>query len=341
MILIDALYLVSDGGLVLLKYFLQELEKKKGDFILLIDKRHKGLVNHERFKYTKMSSSEVNRAFFYRENRAKISAVFCLANVPPPIKITVPVHIYFHNYLIVDTTDSNLNLRQKSILWAKRKYIQLKNRKSYNWHVQTLLIKQRLNKKLKVSTDSISLTPFFPSIKREKKSQTSPLSNSFIYVAASSPHKNHNNLIQGFLDAAQLSDDKIYLHLTLDKNTVDSFLFCKKEVPPNLEIIPLGLLSHSLLIKKYLENEYLIYPSLKESFGLPLIEATQLGLKIIAADLPYTFEVVRPSLIFDPLSIESIRNIVINAIHLVNVEPSKLRIDNKINELIHTIFKDV
>ena len=29
MILIDALYLVSDGGLVLLKYFLQELEKKK------------------------------------------------------------------------------------------------------------------------------------------------------------------------------------------------------------------------------------------------------------------------------------------------------------------------
>ena len=50
------------------------------------------------------------------------------------------------------------------------------------------------------------------------------------------------------------------------------------------------------LQKEYLSSEFLMFPSLTESFGLGLIEAIECGCKVIGADLPYTYEVCEPHL---------------------------------------------
>jgi glycosyltransferase involved in cell wall biosynthesis len=54
----------------------------------------------------------------------------------------------------------------------------------------------------------------------------------------------------------------------------------------------------------------LIYPSLFESFGLPLLEARQAGLPIIAAELDYVRDIVEPVVSFDPESALSIARAV-------------------------------
>jgi glycosyltransferase involved in cell wall biosynthesis len=53
-----------------------------------------------------------------------------------------------------------------------------------------------------------------------------------------------------------------------------------------------------------------IYPSTLESFGLPLIEARQAGLPVLAPELDYVRDVLDPEQTFDPESVVSIARAV-------------------------------
>jgi len=64
----------------------------------------------------------------------------------------------------------------------------------------------------------------------------------------------------------------------------------------------LGLLPHDRLLLLYLECHVMCYPTLTESFGLPLLEALQAGLPVVASDIPVNREVARDAAVyFDPL----------------------------------------
>ena len=95
----------------------------------------------------------------------------------------------------------------------------------------------------------------------------------------------------------------------------------------------LGYVSQDVLIKSYIQSEFVIFPSTSESFGLGLIEGIEFECKIISADLPYTYAVCEPSIVFNPLSIESIEKSFDLAIHN-NVKNSILKTKNSISELI-------
>jgi glycosyltransferase involved in cell wall biosynthesis len=60
----------------------------------------------------------------------------------------------------------------------------------------------------------------------------------------------------------------------------------------------------------YSSVDALIYPSKFESFGLPLIEAEQSGLPILAPELDYVRDVVIPEQTFDSGSATSIARAV-------------------------------
>jgi glycosyltransferase involved in cell wall biosynthesis len=68
----------------------------------------------------------------------------------------------------------------------------------------------------------------------------------------------------------------------------------------------MGFLPHHELIELYSSVRYLIYPSLYESFGIPLLEAKQAGLSIVAAELDYVRDSINPDQSFDPNSAVSI-----------------------------------
>ena len=68
----------------------------------------------------------------------------------------------------------------------------------------------------------------------------------------------------------------------------------------------------------YAEYDVLIFPSLLETWGLPISEAKKFGLPILVADLPYSRETVgsyNRAKFFDPSDVISLSNLVLS-LHL-------------------------
>ena len=65
-------------------------------------------------------------------------------------------------------------------------------------------------------------------------------------------------------------------------------------------------LTPAQLKELYQQSRALVYPSTFESFGLPLIEARQAGIAILAGELDYVRDLVDPEETFDPGSPVSI-----------------------------------
>ena len=100
LILIDALYIHNGGGKVLLDLLINKLIEMNltHNLFFLFDSRYnvrKPIENH--INFLQLESAELSRFKFYQKNKFK--SILCFANVPPPVKIKVPVSIYFHNDL--------------------------------------------------------------------------------------------------------------------------------------------------------------------------------------------------------------------------------------------------
>ena len=130
----------------------------------------------------------------------------------------------------------------------------------------------------------------------------------FFYPAYYHPHKNHFNLINAFGNIDKKIDKSYKLILTIQENNNDLF----KDL--NSNIILFKDLSCQEVFNIYKYVDYLIFPSLSESYGLPLIEAKLNGVKIISSNLDYVYDVCNPFLVFNPFSIEDIYKKIIISI---------------------------
>ena len=73
-----------------------------------------------------------------------------------------------------------------------------------------------------------------------------------------------------------------------------------------MRINNLGILDESDVVGLLRSSKALIFPSLQESFGLPLVEAMLFGKPIIASELDYVRDICAPRETFDPESPRSI-----------------------------------
>ncbi len=335
MILLDALYLHSYGGNSILNLFINHIIKNKltNHFFLLLDSRFKNKSNIE-IKFQSILGGEYNRRKFYLKKIFKFSSVLCLGNVPPPIKLKLPVLIYFHNELILDSSKSNLNFKQKIISKLKFYYIKHKSYKNYKWAVQTKRIEEILIRKLTLNKKNVSLYPIFEEKKIEKQKKEK---NSFLNVSNSLPHKNLNNFLLAFVNFMKNTRINAVLHLTYLKKDLDISL---NEIPKNLKIHWHGKIDKERLDKIYSKIEFFVFPSLKESFGLPLIEAAQKQCTIIASDLPYVHEIIEPSIVFNPNNQESISKALNLAVKSKRIKHSKIKVKSKLSNLVEHLLEE-
>ncbi len=147
-------------------------------------------------------------------------------------------------------------------------------------------------------------------IKKNKKNLNHTLINNiknfsknhilFFYPSSLQPHKNHKILLKAFIKLSLSSKKNIKLILTIDENKLPikyrnySFISC------------IGIQSINTINEIYKIADFLIFPSLNESLGLPLIEASFYKLPIIASNLDYVYEVCKPNITFDPYSEEDL-----------------------------------
>lgn len=117
------------------------------------------------------------------------------------------------------------------------------------------------------------------------------------YPAASYPHKNHA-LIRAFAERGRSGDLVEAITLTTE---------APADHAPQTMLRYLGTLDPVRVKEEYARCDALLFPSLGESYGLPLVEAMSLGLPIVAADLPYARALCGAGAIyFDPHSDESL-----------------------------------
>ncbi len=117
------------------------------------------------------------------------------------------------------------------------------------------------------------------------------------YPAACYPHKNHRLLGEISQPATwPISELVLTIAGNLNPNRTASWISCVDKLEPDA------------VISEYRNADALLFLSLSESFGFPLIEAMWVGLPIVCPDLPYARTLCgEQAIYFDPHNVSSLR----------------------------------
>ncbi len=309
----------NGGGKVLLQALILALPEKT---LLIHDKRMviEGNVNL-RLKYVFPSVfSRFMSELWLKFNTTKHDIVFCFGNLPPSFTLSAKVVVFVQNrYLVDDVSLNAFSIKTKLKMHLERFLFNQNIKKADEYIVQTQTMKRLLEKKLQcdsLRSIPIKVLPFFTFAAKYKKQVNSESamkveSFSFIYVASGEPHKNHKVLIEAW---KLLANDGFYpsLKLTLDKASFAELCSWIEHQAKayHLQVENKGNLTHDQIGLAYKHATALIYPSMLESFGLPLVEARRVGLPVLASELDYVRDLLDPEQVFDPNSPISIARAV-------------------------------
>ncbi len=240
--------------------------------------------------------------------------VLCFGNLPPLLKLEAKVVVFLQNRFLVE----KISLQKFPVvvrlrITLERFWLRWRRGCVDAFIVQTPLMRSRLLQHMGVDA---AVVPFSERPMGYSRSlQVPPVGRvrkyDFIYVATGEPHKNHRKLVEAW---CLLATEGLFpsLCLTIDETkSVELYRWVdNKKNQFSLKIENLGVLTHDKTILLYSEAQALIYPSTLESFGLPLIEARQAGLPVLASELDYVRDVLDPEQAFDPESPLSIARAV-------------------------------
>ncbi|MCE0493781.1 glycosyltransferase [Vibrio salinus] len=311
----------TGGGLVLLKSLLK-CSGSLDDSILILDSRAQKELSfyvgtRDVFWTPCGILGRIKAELFARKRENECTNIFCFHNLPT-FFTKKKVSVFLQNRLLVEQSSlSDFSLRPWVRIALERLILKTLFKKIAQFLVQTESMKstidnwvnsEGLNQKC-----SIKITPFVPEIDENDHADSNlpdSTDSDFIYVADGQPHKNHINLLKAWeILASQGHFPKLLLTLPERDYELKSQIKQLSE-KKGLSIYDIGMVSNKDIIGLYNESKALIFPSTLESFGLPLVEANQCGLPIIASELDYVRDVCEPCQTFDPNSPISIARAV-------------------------------
>lgn len=289
------------------------IEGVKTPVVLHLDKRFHPLPSLPEGSRVKHVTPSLHGRFQVERHLRDITnaedTVLCFGNLPPLFRQRARVFVYLQNiYLLDDSRLRDLPLKVRTRLRLERFWLRrcLRNAEVI---VQTQTMADMVQATLKKSAH---IRPFYALLECAAR-DTSP-EYDFLFVASGEAHKNHLRLFQAWEKLA-LSGLTPKLAITFEpgpSGEVGRALDHARK--SGAQIIYLGSRKKPEMPKLYAKARFLIYPSLFESFGLPLLEAAQAGLPIIASERDYVRDVVVPLETFDPLSSKSIARAVQRAL---------------------------
>ena len=242
-------------------------------------------------------------------------------NLPPLFQSQGSVAVFIQNrYLIDGEADSKFSLPLRTLLRhaAERWWLRNMIRNADIIIVQTPSMHRLVTAMGLVGTRLSLVCPFLaqPLVSSNKQSMVQADAmvqdevTEFLYVASGEPHKNHRQLVKAW---ALLADSGLYPRLDLtigDEATELVRWIVRMTAQYGLAIVNHGRCDLDSVRVLYEAADALIFPSVIESFGLPLLEAAAMGLPILAAEMDYVRDVVSPVETFDPMSASSIARAV-------------------------------
>lgn len=267
----------------------------------------------------KVSPSILQRAsaeWWLSKNVQPQDVVLCFGNLPPLFSLRGYAVVFMQNRYLIDAINLGfLPFKVRLRLIMERWWLSAKMSNTDEFVVQTPTMKKLMDKVTR-GTVPVQMLPFVsaPNGYARSVSPTGRAHKSvfdFIYVASGEPHKNHRRLLEAW---CLLATEGLFPSLCLTVGR-DRFAVLCDEIDAlrqrhGINVTNAGELSHLGALALYAKAGALIFPSTFESFGLPLIEARQAGLPVLASELDYVRDVLDPEQTFDPASSNSIARAV-------------------------------
>lgn len=286
-----------------------------------------------------------NRASVYKEciEAVKPDVLLCFGNFPPPSAYPgIEVYTYFHRVGLIEQFSYGSSTVMRRLKYSALGFY-LKRLLKNTDHVvcQSQTVASSFITHFEYPTDKMLVYSFYDK-KRiadfyRQSGSSEKVKGRFIYVSNDAPHKNHLRLFGAW---RMLCDEGIFPELVL---TVPAGSALEAEIEEletaGAKIINLGVVSYDEVLQQTVRSEFAVYPSLQESLGLGLVESAMLGCKVLAADLPYTYEAIEPSTTFDPLSVESISQAVRSAYENGTVLDTHLKMEDTLVEFVSLLDK--
>lgn len=231
--------------------------------------------------------------------------ILCFGNLPPLlVKATQNTAVFLQNrYLLPPTSLSGLPFRVRMRLLAERIWLRSRCKRA------RLIVQSDTMAEMAFSAlgREAEVAPF---IAKALPTAMTDSTIDYLYVASGEEHKNHAILLSAW---KRLAEDGLtpLLGLTLstkERTHLSAPIKAAQDAGARIEM--LDPRSPDQMPAVYASARAVIYPSLFESFGLPLIEAQAAGLPILAAERDYVRDFVDPVESFDPASARSIARAV-------------------------------
>lgn len=233
--------------------------------------------------------------------------VLCFHGLPPLFRLRGRVVVFLQNRILI--TRNPLSDYPKRV--RARLYIERLMMRHLSGHVNKYIVQtpsMAKDARITLGNDvDIVILPFMGRV--EYESPAKQMKYDFVYVASGDPHKNHKLLLEAWCALAE-EGYKPSLALTVQADSALARLIEECKLKYDLNISNLGRLHADEIPRLYNQSAALIFPSISESLGLPLIEAARFGLPILAPEMDYVRDVVEPVQTFDPHSSTSIARAV-------------------------------
>jgi glycosyltransferase involved in cell wall biosynthesis len=239
---------------------------------------------------------------------AQGDVVLCFHGLAPLLPLNGEVIVFLQNRILLSRSSlRDYALKTRLRLWAERLLVKSCAGRVKKFIVQTPSMKIQASSFL--GPDAVIVV--CPFVLAEAAAPASPSEGrfDFVYVASAEPHKNHQKLLDAWCQLAQ-ENVRPSLALTIPKDSPLALRVSELVQRWQLNVVNLGVITQTEVLDLYDRSAALIYPSVMESLGLPLLDARARGLPILAAELDYVRDIVVPAQTFDPSSPVSIARAV-------------------------------
>lgn len=316
-LIIHAPNIHSGGGRTLLLSLINSLWDGLTCILILDQRLHAACQLPENVAIYRVAPSIAGRLRAEKRLRAIAGlhdVVLCFGNLPPLYRLKASVFVFLQNrYLVGSAPLAGFNMATRLRIFIERHWLLTRQRNVDQFIVQTDSMQRAVADRF---SPDVVMRPFLETCLNysrscDQREDKLPKQYDFLYVASGEPHKHHRQLIGAWVS---LASDGIRpsLALTLRKDAYPELCHWIDRVvaEENLNVINLGELGQRNVSDLYRNCHALIHPSTLETIGLPLIEARQAGLPILASELDYVRDVVDPEETFDPHSPVSIARAV-------------------------------
>lgn len=248
--------------------------------------------------------------------------VLCFGTLPPVKRCRAGVTLFVQNRNIVSRTDiSDYPPKQRLRITLERLWFRRYAKHVDRFIVQTETMHELLHHALGAQAD-VRIVPLVPAALLPSSSShpapqgVQPKRYDFCYISTGEPHKNHRRLVEAWILLARRQQfPSLCLTVSVAEFPQLHAWIAAMLQRHRLAIDNVGYVHPERIEEIYSHSRALVYPSLYESFGLPLLEARCHGLKLLAPERDYVRDVTEPDESFDPDSPRSIARAVQRSCH--------------------------